>query len=143
MLLSLSVLVSVPAFAGNTCKMKVEKDDRIARGSDVVVDAGDKVHDAIAINGNVTIKAGAHVHNAMAAGGTVTVEDGAVVDGDVAVVKGKAKIAAKAVVKGSRIELARSLKVSGNDVDVHINGTNLADTIATAVLDELKDCQIE
>ncbi|MFT3835871.1 MAG: hypothetical protein QM723_02605 [Myxococcaceae bacterium] len=146
LLLSLSVLVSAPAFAGdshNSCKLKVEKDDRVARGTDVVVSPGDKVHDAIAIDGNVTIKAGAHVRNAIAAGGTVTIEDGALVDGDVAVVKGKVKISPKAVVKGSRIELSHSLKVEGDDIDVHINGTNIADKIATVVLDELKDCQIE
>jgi NDP-sugar pyrophosphorylase family protein len=148
-LISALVLPVVPAWAGDVtidshdCHMKREKDDRVARGSDVVVAAGDKVHDAIAINGNVTIKAGAHVHNALAVGGKVTVEDGAVVDGDVAVVKGSAKVGAKAVVKGSRFELNDQVKIEGDSLSVNLNGTNLGEKIAGALLSELQNCKIE
>jgi UDP-3-O-[3-hydroxymyristoyl] glucosamine N-acyltransferase len=144
-LISMLMLPALPAFAGDNvdCHIKREKDDRVARGSDVVVAAGDKVHDAIAINGNVVIKAGAHVRNAMAVGGNVTVEDGAQVDGDVAVVKGAAKVGPKATVKGSRFELNGDVKVEGEALDVHLNGANLTEKVTTAVLDELKNCKIE
>ncbi len=151
-LILFSILSASMAWAdGGTksdCTVKREKDDKVSKNADLVIQAGEKVHDAIAIDGNLTLKAGAHVHDAIAFGGTLTVEDGAVVEGSVVVFGGKAKVSPRAVLKGSRLELGDSLKVVGESGDrasvkVEVGGENLSAVVAAAALKELRGCKVE
>ncbi|MEK7705436.1 MAG: hypothetical protein AAB426_10790 [Myxococcota bacterium] len=105
------------------------RDDRVAVGRPVRVEAGEEVGDAVAIGGPLTVAG--HVRgDAVAVGGPLTLEAGAVVNGDAVAVGGPLEADPGAVVLGDRVavsgpvgSLARTVvnfTVDGDDVHVSL-----------------------
>lgn len=108
------------------CTIEVQAGDVVARGKDVVVEAGKRVNDAVAIDGNVVVRRGAHVKSAVAVNGSVTIEAGAKVTGSAISFGGKVTVAPDAKVDGSRLVLGDGIKIRGE------NGTDLSLNLSVA-----------
>jgi hypothetical protein len=89
-------------------------------GSDVTVEAGQKVHSVVTIGGQITV-AGAVEKSVVAVGGSVVLTKTAVVKGSV-------------IALGGVIVMARDAKVSGELTE--INSNNLYETLTTALSSE-------
>jgi hypothetical protein len=89
-------------------------------GSDVTIEAGQKVHSVVTIGGQITV-AGAVEKSVVAVGGSVVLTKTAVVKGSV-------------VALGGVIVMARDAKVSGELTE--INSSNLYETLTTALSSE-------
>ncbi len=129
------------------CVIQAEEGDVVARGKDVVVEAGQHVNDAVAIDGNVIIRKGAHAKSAVAINGSVTIESGAKVTGSAISFGGKVTVAPDAKVEGSRLVLGEGIKVrgeNGNDfsLNLSIGGEQLGDLIAGKVAAMARNCRI-
>jgi len=81
------------------CIIEATKDDRVAKGKDVIVNAGERVEDAIAVEGNVYVRRGARVKQAIALHGSVIVEAGARVTGSVVAIGGRITVSPDAQVE--------------------------------------------
>lgn len=134
-----------------SCHIQLEKDDVLVERNDLVLQPGQKVHDAIAMQGSVVVKKGAEVHDVVALQGSVTVEAGAIVRGDVVSLGGKLQLEDGAEVKGDvvslggKLERASSVKVAGDQVNfsgLQVNGTDLVGSLLGKVLGEMKNCRV-
>jgi NDP-sugar pyrophosphorylase family protein len=129
------------------CVIDVKPGDVVARGKDVVVEAGKRVNDAVAVDGNVIIRRGAHAKSAVAVNGNVTIESGAKVTGSVISFGGKVTVAPDAKVEGSRLVLGDGIKVrseDGKDVSLNfsIDGEELGQLIASKISGAARNCRI-
>lgn len=115
------------------CMNNTKDGSRAVQGTDLVIEAGEKVKDAVAVDGDVILRkgavvedvvamrgrviveAGAHVKgSALAFGGEVRVRDGARVDGNAVSFGGKLTVDKTKDVTGDRIGL--SLEFGGQDI---------------------------
>ena len=131
----------------NDCVIDVKAGDVVARGKDVVVEAGKRVNDAVAVDGNVILRKGAHAKSAVAVNGSVTVESGAKVTGSVISFGGKVTVAPDAKVEGSRLVLGDGIKLKseeGKDVSLSfsIDGEELGQLIAGKIAGAARGCRI-
>ena len=131
----------------NDCVIEVQSGDVVARGKDVVVEAGQHANDAVAIDGNVIVRRGAHVKSAVAVNGSVTIESGAKVTGSAISFGGKVTVAPDAKVEGSRLVLGNGIKVRGENgtdfsLNLSIGGEGLGQLIAGKVTSAARNCRI-
>jgi hypothetical protein len=146
----LSLLLPAAALAWDAkpdCTIDVKPGDVVAKGKDVVVDAGKRVNDVVAVDGNVILRAGVHAKSAVAVNGSVTLESGAKVTGSAIAFGGKVKVAADAKVEGSRLELGDGVKIKnddGNDIsfNLSIGGDDLTKVLAGKIAGAARDCRI-
>lgn len=146
----LTLVVPAAAFAWDAktdCTIDVKPGDVVARGKDVVVDAGKRVNDVVAVDGNVILRSGVHAKSAVAVNGSVTLESGAKVTGSAIAFGGKVKVAPDAKVEGSRLELGDGVKIKsddGNDIsfNLSIGGDDLAKVLAGKITGAARDCRI-
>lgn len=147
----LSVTVSTPDGGPidlAKCHITADKGDRVRKGGDVVVKAGETVGDAIAVEGNVIVKSGATVKSALALHGSVIVEDGATVNGSVVAFGGQALVSKTAKVAEGQVAMdGTSLKIvsdEGQDVEISaaFGGKNIAELLLKPVLEKLHDCEV-
>ena len=129
------------------CVIELKAGDVVARGKDVVVEAGKHANDAVAIDGNVIIRRGAHVKSAVAVNGSVTVESGAKVTGSVISFGGKVHIAPDAKVEGGRVVLGDGIQVRGENgkdfsFNLTIGGDELGQLLAGKLANAARDCRI-
>jgi hypothetical protein len=131
------------------CSIDASGKDRVAKGHDVVVNAGELVEDAVAVDGNVVVRKGAHVKSALALHGSVTVEAGAQVEDSVVAIGGKVKVDPSAHVAGSSIALddkdgLHLRSDDGEDLDVAINigGKSLAQKVLEPIIAGIHRCRI-
>jgi hypothetical protein len=129
------------------CVIDVQPGDVVARGQDVVVEAGKRVNDAVAVDGNVIVRKGAHVKSAVAVNGSVTIESGAKVTGSVISFGGKVTVASDAKVEGSRLVLGDGIKLKseeGKDVSFNfsIDGEELGQMIVGKIAGAARKCRI-
>jgi NDP-sugar pyrophosphorylase family protein len=129
------------------CVIDVKPGDIVARGKDVVVEAGKRVNDAVAVDGNVIIRKGAHAKSAVAVNGSVTIEAGAKVTGSVISFGGKVTVSPDAKVEGSRLVLGDGIKLKsekGKDVSLNfsIDGEELGQLIAGKISGAARNCRI-
>jgi NDP-sugar pyrophosphorylase family protein len=129
------------------CVIDVKAGDVVARGKDVVVEAGKRVNDAVAVDGNVIVRKGAHAKSAVAVNGSVTVESGAKVTGSVISFGGKVTVAPDAKVEGSRLVLGDGIKLKseeGKDFSLNfsIDGEELGQLIASKISGAARNCRI-
>lgn len=131
------------------CTVDAKGNDRVAKGRDVVVQAGETVDDAVAVDGNVIIRSGAHVKSALALHGSVTVEAGAIVDGAVVAIGGRAHVDPGAKVKQGTLALDKhhGLQIRGDDgksldVSVNLGGSNLADEMLKPMIASIHRCRV-
>ena len=149
-LFALLALCPTPAHASdktNDCVIEIQPGDVVARGKDVVVEAGKHVNDAVAIDGNVFVRRGAHVKSAVAVNGSVTIESGAKVTGSAISFGGKVTVAPDAKVDGSRLVLGDGIKLRGeNGTDLSLNfsigGENLGQLLAGKFAGAARNCRI-
>jgi NDP-sugar pyrophosphorylase family protein len=128
------------------CVIDVKPGDMVAKGKDVVVEAGKRVNDAVAVDGNVIIRKGAHAKSAVAVNGSVTVESGAKVTGSVISFGGKVTVAPDAKVEGSRLVMGDGIKLKseeGKDVSLNfsIDGEELGQLIAGKISGVARNCR--
>lgn len=131
----------------NDCVIEAKAGDVVARGKDVVVEAGKRVNDAVAVDGNVIIRRGAHAKSAVAVNGSVTIESGAKVTGSVISFGGKVTVAPDAKVEGSRLVLGDGIKLrseDGDDVSLNfsIGGEELGRMLAGKIAGAARSCRI-
>lgn len=129
------------------CVIDVQPGDVVAKGKDVVVEAGKHVNDAVAVDGNVIIRKGAHAKSAVAVNGSVTVESGAKVTGSVISFGGKVTVAPDAKVEGSRVVMGDGIRVKseeGKNVSLNfsIDGEELGQLIAGKISGAARNCRI-
>lgn len=150
---ALSLALPLTSWAKDTARSHVDcdihggKNDLMAKGKDVVVEAGKKVDDAVAVDGNVIVRKGARVRQAVALHGSVTVEAGAHVDDSAVAIGGKVKVANGGHVGGSQVSVDQGLHVVGEDgqdlnLSLSIDGKGLADTILAQVLEKTHSCRV-
>ncbi len=114
-LLSLLGLLLGPATA-----VAAEERSIVRIGSDVTIEAGQKVHNVVVIGGQITISGGVD-NNVVAVGGSVVLTKTAVVGGSI-------------LSLGGIIVSAKDSQISGNMTE--INSSNLFETLTTALSDE-------
>jgi hypothetical protein len=144
------LLAPAAALAGDAkadCTIDVKPGDLVAKGKDVVVEAGKRFNDVVAVDGNVIIRKNAHVKSALAMNGSVTIESGAKVTGSAIAFGGKVKVAPDAKVEGSRLELGDGVKVKSDDgTDVSFNlsigGDELGKVLSGKITGAARDCRI-
>lgn len=143
----LLILVAVPAFAADECKIEAGPNDVVKKTGDVVIEAGQQVEDVIALEGLVTIKRGAKVKSAISLHGSVVIEDGATVSKSAVSIGGTVKRGKGATVN-STVEISDAgLRVRGDDGDdldlnIVIGGKSLGQRVADEALVKLKNCRI-
>ncbi len=86
--------------------------DRVAVGSDTVVDAGEKVTELVVLGGDGTVL-GVVSGDAVVLGGDLRVKDGGQVGGDAVVMGGRLRVDDGATVGGQRVVLSASSVLSG------------------------------
>jgi NDP-sugar pyrophosphorylase family protein len=132
------------------CATNSKDGSRAVQGTDLVIEAGDKVKDAVAVEGNVIIRKGAVVEDAVAIRGRVIVEAGAHVTGDAISLGGEVRIKDGAHVDGDAVALGGQLKldkdgdVSGDKVSLSfmIGGKDMVRGIIEKALDDDMRCHI-
>ena len=130
------------------CTFTANKGDRILKGADVVVKAGETIEDAIAIDGNVVVKSGGSVKSAIALHGSVIVEDGATVRESVVAIAGKTLVSKTAKVAESQVELDDKalwiMPTDGDKVEISasVAGENLSKLFLKPILEKVHDCDI-
>ena len=159
--LALVTTLSLPAFAEDSaerkaphprvvCAANTKDGSRVVQGTDLVVEAGEKVKDVVAVEGNVIIRKGAVVEDAVAVRGRVVVEAGARVNGDVVSLGGEvrvqegAKVEGDAVALGGKLSVARDGDIGGEKISFsfEIGGKDLVRSIITEALEDETGCHI-
>ena len=159
--LALAFTLAAPAFAEDApakkpndwrvvCANNTKDGSRAVQGTDLVIEAGEKVKDAVAVEGNVIIRKGAVVEDAVAIRGRVIVEAGAHVKGDAVSLGGEvrvkdgARIDGDAVALGGRLNLDKEDAVAGDKVSLsfEIGGKDVVRGIIEDVLDKDSRCHI-
>lgn len=118
--LGLTVLCILGLLAGPAAAGAAEDKSIIKIGSDVTVEAGQKVRTVVAIGGQITVN-GTVEKNVVAVGGSVVLTKTAVVEGNV-------------VALGGVIVIGRDARVDGSLTE--INSSNLYETLAAALSTE-------
>lgn len=131
------------------CSVEAEGNDRVAKGHDVVVSAGEHVDNAVAVDANVIVRSGAHVKSALALHGSVTVEPGAELSGSVVAIGGKVQVAKEAHVSGGTLALdgREGLHLQGDDgkdldVSLSFDGKSLAQEILEPLIAGIHRCKV-
>ncbi|WP_242345069.1 LbetaH domain-containing protein [Anaeromyxobacter terrae] len=152
-----AAVLAAPAFGAaedtkGGCNVEITSKDELVRSGDVAVGPGDHARKVVALGGTVRVKAGATVEEAVALGGGVVVESGAVVAGDVTAVGGDvrleqgARVEGNATTVGGKLRVAEGAALRGerHSVNAEIDGVSLAQHVAGAVSDALRDasCRI-
>ncbi|MBU8894612.1 hypothetical protein DRW03_08825 [Corallococcus sp. H22C18031201] len=126
--LAVCSMLATPSLAADTAKrssstprivcMNSTKDgSRAVQGTDLVIEAGEKVKDVVAVDGNVIVRKGAVVEDAVSVRGRVIIEAGAHVTGSAVSIGGDVRIRSGAHVDGSAVALGGRLTVdSESDV---------------------------
>lgn len=161
--LALVSTLAFPAFAGDdaakkpsqvkvkvVCAQDTKDGSRVVQGTDVVIEAGDKVKDVVAIDGDVIIRKGASVDDAVAIHGRVIVEPGARVKGDAVSMGGEVRVQKNARVEGSALALGGRLNVDKDatiegdklSLSFEIGGKDLVKGLIEEALDEESGCHI-
>ncbi len=135
------------ASSSDRCIIEAKKNDRVAKGKDVVVNAGEQVEDAVAVEGNVYVRRGARVKQAIALNGSVTIEAGARVTGSVLAIGGKVHVSPDAEVEGSQLSLDDGLRIVGETgreirVNASLDGKNLAHEILKPMIEKFRHCGV-
>ena len=148
LLASLLLLALPTAARGDDCVLTAGPKDRIGRGQDVVVEAGQTVETALALDGNVIVRKGAKVKQAVAVNGNVIIEARSKVTGTAAAFGGKIQLAPDAKIEGSRLELGDGLKVTGEngkqvDLKLSISGESLSDLLLSKMVEKARTCRIQ
>lgn len=129
------------------CDIQAEPGDRVSKGADVTVQAGERVENVVAVDGNVFVKRGASVKNAVALHGNVTLEAGARVRESALAFGGKVNVDKDATVKGSVLALGDGIELrsdSGHEAKfkLQIDGQDIGQRLAEALLSEIKACRV-
>ena len=159
--LALALSFAGPAFAEDApakkprdfkvvCATNSKDGSRAVQGTDLVIEAGDKVKDALAMEGNVIIRKGAVVEDAVAIRGRVIVEAGARVKGNAMSfggevrIKDGARVDGDAVALGGKLNLDKDSDVAGDKVSLsfEIGGKDVVRGIIEDALDEDMRCHI-
>jgi len=159
--LALTFTLAAPAFAGDdaakkphqgrvVCANNTQDGSRRVQGTDLVIEAGEKVKDAVAVEGNVIIRKGAVVEDAVAIRGRVIVEAGGKVTGDAVSLGGEirvhpgAHVGGDAVALGGRLNIDTQDAVAGDKVSLsfEIGGKDLVRGFIEKALDEDMRCHI-
>ncbi|MFP2929620.1 hypothetical protein ACLESO_31360 [Pyxidicoccus sp. 3LG] len=159
--LALAFTLAAPAFAADdaakkpndwrvVCATNSKDGSRAVQGTDLVIEAGEKVKDAVAIEGNVIIRKGAVVEDAVAIRGRVIVEAGGRVKGNAMALGGEVRVRdggrvdGDAVAIGGKLQLDKQESVSGEKVgfSLEIGGKDLVRDFIQDALDEDMRCHI-
>jgi NDP-sugar pyrophosphorylase family protein len=145
--MTLGLLLAGSALADDHCLIEAKKNDRAAKGSNVVIASGEKVEDAMVVEGDVIVKSGAQVKDAIALNGSVIVEAGAHITGNAISIGGKLKVDPKATVDGSQISLKDSLKIVGDsgtdfEISLKVGGKDLARELLKPMLVKFHECGV-
>ncbi|MCP3138086.1 bactofilin family protein [Pyxidicoccus xibeiensis] len=159
--LALTFALAAPAFAADdaakkpndwrvVCATNSKDGSRAVQGTDLVIEAGEKVKDAVAIEGNVIIRKGAVVEDAIAIRGRVIIEAGARVKGSVVSLGGEVrvhdggKVDGNAVALGGRLTLDKQESVAGDKVGLsfEVGGKDVVRGLIEDVLDKDMRCHI-
>ncbi len=145
---SLAVVLSAPAVAGEDCVLNAGPHDRVARGKTVVVEAGESLEQVMALDGDVVLRRGARVKSAVAVNGNLILEEGAKVTGTAAAFGGQIRVAPGAKISGSRLQLGKGLQLRGeNGQDIglalSIGGENLSTLLVSKLVEKARRCRIE
>jgi NDP-sugar pyrophosphorylase family protein len=159
--LALTFTLAAPAFAGDdsakkpnewrvVCANNTKDGSRMVQGTDLVIEAGEKVKDAVAVEGNVIIRKGAVVEDAVAIRGRVIVEAGAQVKGDAVSLGGEVRVHSGARVDGNAVALGGRLTVDKDDavagdkvsLSFEIGGKDVVRSLIEGALDKELRCHI-
>ncbi|WP_426752367.1 hypothetical protein [Myxococcus sp. Y35] len=158
--LALGLALSSPALAEDdakprsnfkvVCATQSKDGSRAVQGTDLIIEAGEKVKDGVAVEGNVIIRKGAEVEDAVAIQGRVIVEAGAKVTGSVVSLGGEVRVHKGARVEGDAVVLGGRLKVDQDDavkgdkvsLSFEIGGRDLVRGFIEDVLAEETGCHI-
>ncbi len=159
--LALTFSLATSAFAGDdtakkpagvrvVCANNTKDGSRLVQGTDLVIEAGEKVKDAVAVEGNVIIRKGAVVEDAVSIRGRVIIEAGAKVTGNAVSLGGEVRVHSGARVDGDAIALGGRLTVDKEDnvagdrvsLSFEIGGKDLVRGFIQEALDEDTRCHI-
>lgn len=159
--LALAFTLAAPAYAADdeakkpgdfkvVCANNTKDGSRAVQGTDLVIEAGEKVKDAVAVEGNVIIRKGATVEDAVAIRGRVIIESGARVTGNAVSLGGEtrihsgARVDGNAVALGGRLDLDKNGAVGGEKVSLsfEIGGKDVVRDLIENALDEDMRCHI-
>ncbi|MFP2908205.1 hypothetical protein ACLESD_24765 [Pyxidicoccus sp. 3LFB2] len=159
--LALTFTLAAPAFAGDdaakkpagwrvVCANNTKDGNRLVQGSDLVIEAGEKVKDAVAVDGNVIIRKGAEVEDAIAIRGRVIIEAGARVKGSAVSLGGAtrvhsgARVDGNAMALGGKLTVDRDEDVTGDTVGLsfEIGGKDVVRDLIKEALDKETRCHI-
>ncbi|MCP3100507.1 hypothetical protein LZ198_16685 [Myxococcus sp. K15C18031901] len=159
--LALMTTLSFPAFAEDAapkqtatpkvvCAAHSKDGSRVVQGTDLVIEAGEKVKDVVALEGNIIIRKGAEVEDAVAIRGRVIVEPGARVKGNVVSLGGEIRVQDGAEVQGDAVALGGKLvvgkegHVEGDRVSMsfEFGGKDLVRSIIEEALEDEPGCHI-
>lgn len=153
----LACSLAVPALAAEPAKqaptkahakaicVNVKDGSKAVQGTNLVVEPGEKIHDAVAVDGDVIVKKGAVVDNdVVSIRGRVILEPGAKVKGDVVSIGGEVRVPAGAHVDGNaaalggKLHLDKKEDVGGEQVSLSLvfNGDDLVKEFVGKALDE-------
>ncbi len=123
--LALGLALSTPALAADAakpskdwkvvCATQSKDGSRAVQGTDLVIEAGEKVKDGVAVEGDVIVRKGAVVEDVVAIRGRVIVEAGARVTGNAVSLGGEVRVHKGATIEGNAIALGGRLKVDQQD----------------------------
>lgn len=148
---ALALMLPLSAFAGglstSECTIETHKNDRVAKGRDLVVEEDAVVEDVVVIDGDVTLRKGVRARTVMVLHGSITLEPGVNVSDGLIAVGGVLHVDKSAVVKGSRISIKNGVHVRGDegeklDLNISFNGKSLARELLKPMLEKFHDCQL-
>ncbi|AKQ66044.1 Glutamate synthase [NADPH] large chain [Myxococcus hansupus] len=123
--LALGIALSSPAFAADdakpskswkvVCATQSEDGSRAVQGTDLVIEADDKVKDGVAVEGNVIVRKGAVVEDVVAIQGRVIIEPGGRVTGNAVSLGGEVRVHKGATIEGNAVALGGRLKLDQDD----------------------------
>jgi len=159
--LAVSMTLAVPALAQDNaakkpnnwrmvCAANSKDGSRAVQGSDLIIEAGEKVKDVVAVEGNVILRKGAEVEDAIAIQGRVIVEPGARVKGDAVSLGGEIRVHKGAHVEGDAVALGGRLNADSEDsvagdkvsLSFEIGGKDIVRGIIEDALDKDMRCRI-
>jgi len=147
LLVFLAVAASLPALAED-CVVTAGPHDRVSRGKDVVVEAGESLENAVSLDGDVILRRGARVKSAVAVNGNLVLEAGSKVTGTAAAFGGKIKIGPGAKISGSRLQLSDRIELRGENgqdvgLQLSIGGHDLSTLLVSKLVEKARSCRIE
>ncbi|WP_163781729.1 hypothetical protein [Myxococcus vastator] len=158
--LALGLTLATPALAEDdakppqkwkvVCATQSKDGSRAVQGTDLIIEAGEKVKDGVAVEGNVIVRKGAVVEDVVAIRGRVIVEAGARVTGSAVSLGGEVRVHKGATVDGDAIALGGRLKVDQDEavkgdkvsLSFEIGGRDIVRGFIEDALDEETGCHI-